>query len=337
VQLTFWSKYVLKLLSPIILGVAMCLFLGVTSLIQRASLKLWIKNIQNHMIGLILLFCTAMYPLLVSTASSPFKCRRNGNAFMMVDLPSFQCFSSEWWRLFPMIFFFLFLYGIVLPCGLIWLFWSHSGEIRTEEFQKKFCNITTAYKDRFYFWELVHVAKRSAFVLSATFFSVAGDEANDLFFAICTVFCFFVTEMSLEPYLAEQPFILSKVYSLFLLMALIFIFCSFRTTIVQIVLLVSNGALFKSDVSELTNSVFGALMIFLVCCIILTLIYYMIHGLINSQAMEHVKLKTMNHDALADMVLGSTMGRTGGTVDAIQDVIVDHTTNKKQGIVSVNI
>jgi hypothetical protein len=175
------------------------IFVKKTEAKEVINLSVFQGAFMGQLIPFIVLFTTTIYPLLVSTAASPLKCQSNGTRIVMTENPSSECFGHDWLSHLNWTLFFLFIYGVFFPGFLVWLLWRDRSQVGTPLFVEKFCHITVAYTDKYYWYEFVNVVKRASFVMLSTFLARIGSSVN-LFCAICLNFGFLAVESSLQPY-----------------------------------------------------------------------------------------------------------------------------------------
>jgi hypothetical protein len=161
----------------------------------------WGRFLKDRCIALLILFVVAMYAFLVSSALGPFKCVGVGNGvFIMYDNPSANCFDSDWNGMLGTIIFFVVLYGFILPSIMVYFFWINRHNVTSEEFRYSFASITSAYKDKYFWWELVAASKRTTFVIINAFLSTLGSEDINLFGSTLLLFLYLIIDVAFKPF-----------------------------------------------------------------------------------------------------------------------------------------
>jgi hypothetical protein len=187
---------------PICIGMAAAFLRIVVSVVkpQKAINLIFLKEVfLSQIILIVVFFTTSIYPLLISTASSPLKCQSIGNKIVMTDNPSAECYSAEWFGHLGWALFFLATYGLVCPGFLIWMFWTNKKDVGSPIFMEKFFHISAAYIDKYYWFEFVYVLRRASFVMMSAFLARAGASIN-LFCSILLQLGFLALESSIQPF-----------------------------------------------------------------------------------------------------------------------------------------
>jgi hypothetical protein len=160
------------------------------SLITR-NLKDFGLKVRSQAIQLLILCISTMYPFLISSAVSPFKCDYTNQ--VMFDAPSLICFQDEWNRHLGVSVFFLFLYALALPLLTFHLLVRSKKNSSFEA--AVFKRLTEPYKDEFYWWEAVQILKRTGFAVSNAFFRNMQWQDLSLFFSVHW-FCLYIILIS---------------------------------------------------------------------------------------------------------------------------------------------
>jgi hypothetical protein len=117
----------------------------------------------------------ALFTFVISSVIEPFDCnKRDDGSFVMTHNPSLECFQDSWNARLPLMIFFLILYGIIGPGIIIHNLWKNRKHPGKEPFRSRFLPLTSPYSQSFFYWEIVVMLKRTAFVVSSNFLSSAG-------------------------------------------------------------------------------------------------------------------------------------------------------------------
>jgi hypothetical protein len=180
----------------------------IASMIKRRSFKQGLKVIgsltckkylNDRLLPLFLLLVIAMFSFLVSSSLSPLKCISVSNGvYMMRDNPSIQCFTPEWRSQLGPVVFFINLYCVVLPSGLVFILWRNRHSLHSQDFQASLGSITNPYEDKFFWWELAIVFKKAVFVVTTSFLSVK--QQDNLFASVAILLGFMNIESGLKPF-----------------------------------------------------------------------------------------------------------------------------------------
>eukprot|EP00475_Leptophrys_vorax_P019798 TRINITY_DN27120_c0_g1_i1.p1 TRINITY_DN27120_c0_g1~~TRINITY_DN27120_c0_g1_i1.p1 ORF type:complete len:321 (+),score=95.05 TRINITY_DN27120_c0_g1_i1:107-1069(+) len=202
---------------------------------------------------LIILFSMTMYTFLVSSAVSPFKCNYSSGSFVaMFDDPSRSCFDSDWKQhLFEVIIFTL-LYAVGIPALMITIFWKNRQNVQNLEFIAAYGSVTRMYREKFFWWEIVQILKRSAFAIMNAFLLVLSTQYAAIFATLCLMCLFVVVEVAVKPYKNYNDLMLSTTFCM-----------------IEVIVLLTNGVIFQVDaVSAESKNTFGILLAVLISLII---------------------------------------------------------------------
>jgi hypothetical protein len=177
----FWAVYQFQILIPIILPTILFLLsCAVLAVEYKRNPKLW-DDIQKRKVphpfekalSLFIFIITALYTALMTFVLAPFRCLPQSNGtYTLIPNPSENCFDEKWRSHMPFIAFGL-LQIVVIPICLIGIYSRHRRNQQSNFYRWRYGLLFRAYKDEFYWWELVIVIRKTAFVFLV-------DATNDL-------------------------------------------------------------------------------------------------------------------------------------------------------------
>jgi hypothetical protein len=165
---------------------------------QRLGLQKF--GISQKLTSLMSFMVVGFYTLLISTVVQPFNCTKQlDGTFTLTKAPSLKCFDASWNKHLPAISFFLILYGFSIPLVMIWIFYKNRKQIFTVSFRSRYHSLTSPYKTRYFYFEIVFMLKRALFVLSNDFLSATSYTVR-YFTGVGTLLFFFWIDILLLPY-----------------------------------------------------------------------------------------------------------------------------------------
>jgi hypothetical protein len=213
VPMDFWTKYSFKMFFPVIF----CIFMGTILLFKRSFVNLkseqlkgsteltkidrgWLLNFRDllkkvelsRLPSLFFIIIVTMYAFIVSTSVSPFNCQKQSdNQYVMTHSPSEACYSGQWLSYLPFMVISAFVYTIVLPGIVLYFLLDNRKDLDEPSFVFKFGSITSPYRRKYFYWEFVSMAKRTAFVFSSEFITSSGSYIVKLS-VTCSIIAFFM-------------------------------------------------------------------------------------------------------------------------------------------------
>jgi hypothetical protein len=209
---------------------------------------------SNGHISLMTMLISSLYTLLMAGAVSPLMCVNLGNGkFPLISSPSIYCFESTWSQYAVFIFMFLVIYGAAFPAFIGYQLYKNRHNIASEKFTREFGHLTSPYKDKHFYWELIAMAKRSSFaVISQVVPLYSKDNMMLYFLTVMLLFFFLYLEYVAFPF--KRKAIGVK---------------SFTWTIVIVLLLICDGFVFKSTMDQSKKNQFAVVMILFLCMLFL--------------------------------------------------------------------
>jgi hypothetical protein len=152
-----------------------------------------------------LLFVTiiTLHTYTMSSALSPFVCKKSNDVMIMVKNPSQRCYGDSWKSYLPVVTLFLILYGLVAPLAIMWLLFRNKSRLRDIAFRKKFGTLYSPYKDRFFYWEIVSLLKRTVLISLSQLLSTFDYDVK-MAAAVFLIGLFTFLEASLEPFYSDM-------------------------------------------------------------------------------------------------------------------------------------
>jgi hypothetical protein len=189
------------------------------------------------------------YTLLVSGAVSPFVCIvQNDGTANMIKNPSELCYSgTEWKSHFPTMVLALITYLILLPIGLTIFFLFNRRNLDGAKVFDFLHPLTSVYKPRYFWWEVVALLSRAAFVVISSLIPAYPEDSAPYFGS------FFIILSSLSLEFFVMPFkrlIMAKISALWSLLI-----C---------VVLMTDGLIFKSSLDRNSKTACSVLMLLLI-------------------------------------------------------------------------
>jgi hypothetical protein len=218
--MTFWTKHFFKLIGP----PALCVLLVVVYFIYKSiifrffrqndeqkSVRLKKKKIATFL-GFVFI---GLYTSSVSTALSPFNCRKQSNGTYVLNKDaSITCFDDSWRSHIVAISSGIGIYVFVVPMILLYIYVSHRKDHDSFDFLKNYEFLISPYRYPCYYWEMVVMLKRTLFVVCADFlvnFSYYVKYGT----SVLILFLFLWIEIISLPYSNESLNMLNITYGFF--------------------------------------------------------------------------------------------------------------------------
>jgi hypothetical protein len=212
IPLTFWSKYWLKMCLPLISTGALAFIQLVIFFIKRARgsiqpLREELRQIYVRTKNLFGFITLAFFTTIVSSALSPFVCiSQPDGTYNLAASPNILCFGDEWRSHLSVIVIFIIGYLVIYPTYLFLIlagmekdrFKSVFGTSR--ELKTHYQWLIKSYRDNLYWWEVIHVMKRTSIILCASFASVYGSPSSKYYISMLILVVFLLSEVVALPY-----------------------------------------------------------------------------------------------------------------------------------------
>jgi hypothetical protein len=111
--------------------------------------------------------------------------------YIMASNPIQQCYQGEWNTNLPFVTLFSVLYGILLPTVVAVIFSLNRKKLDDHKFVVGYGSLVLLYRKFFFFWELVSMLKRAAFVIMTQFLTARKDQYSTKFAASISTIGFF--------------------------------------------------------------------------------------------------------------------------------------------------
>jgi hypothetical protein len=162
-----------------------------------------LSELRDRVTPLVFVTIITLHTFSMSGAISPFVCKKSNDVLVMVKNPSELCFGVSWTKYSFFIIFFLLLYGLIAPFGVVWLLLKNRSRFKDAEFRKKFGIIIAPYKHQFFYWELVSMYKRAVLISFSQLLSTLDYDVK-VSAAVCLLAFFTFVEAVLEPYHSQM-------------------------------------------------------------------------------------------------------------------------------------
>jgi hypothetical protein len=168
---------------------------------QKISLFSLFKNVLPLFSSVVVFMST----YLTSTAISPFNCVKvSNNTFVLWKNPSEICFRGSWAENIYFAVTFSIIYLVLVPLSILLVFIKYRKRIAEPQFLKKFGSLIDPYKPRYFYWELVMLVKRIAFISVREIILIGYDEQFKFILSILILSLFFALEIYFAPYCTEN-------------------------------------------------------------------------------------------------------------------------------------
>jgi hypothetical protein len=217
--MTFWDKFYGKMLFPLFLFLLITLSFALQEFFRRSAFirqycgqklaKDSSVSLSYRLISLFQFIIITLYTFIVSSVFQPFNClKQPDNSYSMAKSPSSLCYDSTWNKNLPALVFFILMYVIGFPAALLYIFVKNYKMIDTVEFKTRYGNLVSPYSRQFFYWELVVMLKRSAFMVSNDFLSTGADYGTRFVFSIALLCVFLWFDATFCPFrIKEKNFI----------------------------------------------------------------------------------------------------------------------------------
>lgn len=146
-----------------------------------------------------------MFTFLISTALSPFNCVRvSDTTFVLWKNPSEVCFRGKWSDNLGMTIILGIVYLVLVPLILLFIFIKYRKEIDHPTFFKRFGSLVIPFKLRFFYWELVMLVKRVAFMAVRELAFIVSGTRMKFILSTMIIAIFTALEVALAPYATEM-------------------------------------------------------------------------------------------------------------------------------------
>jgi hypothetical protein len=210
VTVSFWTKFVLKSLSPIFFAVGFFVMYCVHRLFAKIDPR--IENSfsvdpetpdpywkTRYLYGFMNLFVTA-HTLLASTVTQFFNCTMSGDGiWVMSSNPSVQCFQKEWNNWIPFAVIFSFLYTIAFPLAVYVFVHRYKAQTNTEWFMARFGSLILPYRAELQAWEIFNMMRRSAIILIIDLLTSISEQLR-IFLLLIVFFIILLLQVWKRPY-----------------------------------------------------------------------------------------------------------------------------------------
>jgi hypothetical protein len=165
-----------------------------------------LKNsaVLNRVYSYFIFFGINLYTFILSSIISPLKCVEQSDGSYFIDtFPSELCYQSEWNKNFPFVLLFFFAYGFLIPACLAFVLFRYGRGDGSDTlwFTVRFGFLTKPYRKEVYYWELVNLLRRAAFVASTSFWrSNSSQYEVKMMTTLLLLFFFLWFDIFVSPY-----------------------------------------------------------------------------------------------------------------------------------------
>jgi hypothetical protein len=195
----FWTATFLKINFPFIV---LCLF-GVVLVLDKYLIQR--NRVNSESLSLVLakllvqIFAVS-YTFMIVEVSKPFQCVRDlDGSLSMYYSPNLLCYSQRWNSNIGWVSIYLIFYSLVLPCIFVFYLWKDQRNPSTN-FQSFFGVLTEPFSQKYSWWELVRLAKKTLFAIIANMLTSMLSKLTRYFLITGLIFLFFSMECVLQPF-----------------------------------------------------------------------------------------------------------------------------------------
>ncbi|KAJ6241093.1 insulin-like growth factor binding protein [Anaeramoeba flamelloides] len=130
-----------------------------------------LKKFKNNCINVFLASLFLLYLILCLIIFQLFNCKytKESKEYLLVADPTYHCYDTWWYRMLIFAILFGILYILGIPLFFVWIFW-HSAKRTTEKiFMQRFGLLCSRYKEEWFFWELIIMARKILLVICQCF------------------------------------------------------------------------------------------------------------------------------------------------------------------------
>jgi hypothetical protein len=237
-DLEYWGKVRVKLWLPIILTFGSSFLKAVVTYYDQVKGTLKTKFRRKDIFLKVVLtydrIVLLLFTMILSTIASFFDCSKiSENLYVLRAYPSSSCYSTEWFSRLGEISFFILLYVLIFPVRLCWIYFQMT--IKPElRIHNEFHYLTSGYKPTFFWWDIVLLLKRTAFVMLSQFLFSSVDSSVRLLSSAIGILGFTALDLLCRPY---QSHAVSKN----------------NLNLMLLLILLCQGMIFENGDSEATN------------------------------------------------------------------------------------
>jgi hypothetical protein len=169
---SFWTVWVIKLLSPLVFLFLMLLVFYVR--LRKSVQALKFSMVVKHKMSIILYTMTFFSTIIYSSLFQIFNCTQQGHEFVLAHDPSIRCYTTQWKIYLGVDIFFIMLYVPLPLISGLYYFVSKAhlvkrGHLGLDVFIKP-------YREGCEYWEMVRLFYKLVFVLIRDISSIDGSN-----------------------------------------------------------------------------------------------------------------------------------------------------------------
>jgi hypothetical protein len=214
----FWQKYYAKMFLLPALAVLMFVLLSFRFLFKangKVNVRTLLAQAWKRVVPLVFSSAVNLFTFLVSNSVSPFNCVSHESdgqkSFIMAINPVENCYEGAWNYHLPFVIAFSLLYAVFFPLVILSTFYANRRAIDDPKFVSGYGSLIFLYGREYFFWELISMLKRAAFVIMTQFLTAKENQYSTKFAAsISTIGFFSALEILLIPYATQNLNLLSS-------------------------------------------------------------------------------------------------------------------------------
>jgi hypothetical protein len=186
------------MLMPLILCVSIGLLGAVTNHFKQQRLS--VSDQVNRFIQTVVFVMNVSFTMQVVTLAQPFNCfQRSDGLYYLYSEQSRLCFDSEWNRNVQIssIYFILYLGFIPGFCGAA--LYKNRSNLDDALFRKRFGQLVAPYRVRYFWWEIVVIARKILLGLTFQVFGSFLSKTGQVFMIILVLFGFMFLDIVKMP------------------------------------------------------------------------------------------------------------------------------------------
>lgn len=150
-------------------------------------------------------FIISLYTLVISASIQPLNCiLQSDGTYLMGRNPSEFCYTDEWYSSIGGVIFFIFVYAGIFPICLAIFYWKNNKNLDSIEFISQFEVLMKPYRRGCYWWEIVVMIRKAAFVAVLDFLDLGESRFTVYYIALCTLFLFLWIDIAVSPYATRE-------------------------------------------------------------------------------------------------------------------------------------
>jgi hypothetical protein len=231
---SFWGFYYVSLILPFLFCCIVSLVSWIVSRFSKARSRERLKSEEKKItrsrpkldflsksIAAFIFLMSTMYTFIALNAFRPFQClEQPDGTFTMLSYPSLNCYDSSWYSNLGLVIIMILITVIAYPVGVGFILFKNRRNIRNPEFFNRFGYLVDPYSDRFFWWELYSLAKKTFFSLILNSVMTLPDIERSFYLTMYLFFCL-ILESICKPFKNEEINSLNAIWNLISILWLI--------------------------------------------------------------------------------------------------------------------